>query len=74
MKSVTSYHKTLTIKKQILERKINRVGQQIEDALNANDFFEAERLEFELNNLEQSLLKTYTSYELENLFAEDFSA
>ena len=74
MKRQSSYQETLVMKKEILEKKIKRIDQQIEDALIKNDFLEAERLEEELFQLEQALLKTYTSFELENLFSEDYSA
>lgn len=73
MKQVTSCHKTLTIKKELIQKRINRIDLKIETALAKNDFFEAERLESELYNLEQELLKTYSNYELE-LFADDYSA
>lgn len=73
MKQVTSCHKTLTIKKELIQKRINRIDLKIETALAKNDFFEAERLESKLYNLEQELLKTYSNYELK-LFADDYSA
>lgn len=74
MKRQSFFQETLTLNKRIIEKRISRIDQKIEKALIFNDFLEAEKLEGELYKLEQELLKNYTTIELENLFAEDYSA
>ena len=74
MKRQSFFQETLNLNKRIIEKRISRIDQKIENALIADDFLEAEKLEGELYDLEQELLKNYTTIELENLFAEDYSA
>jgi hypothetical protein len=57
------------IRRKFLEKKIEKIDNEIEKAIKRNDFQAMIRLENELKKLEDMLLSTYNSRELHDLIA-----
>lgn len=57
------------IRRKFLEKKIEKIDNEIEKAIKRNDFQAMIRLENELKKLEDMLLNTYNSKELHDLIA-----
>lgn len=57
------------IRRKFLEKKIEKIDNEIEKAIKRNDFQAMIRLENELKKLEDMLLSTYNSKELHDLIA-----
>lgn len=57
------------IRRKYLEKKIEKVDNEIENAIRRNDFQAVIKLESDLKKLEDMLLDTYSNKELHDLIA-----